>query len=188
MFRKFTFIALTSVLAIGIISASFTESQPKPTKKTEKKTKAKKPKEGNGDGKPATAVNTDKLTWYSMTDGYAKAKKEKKILVVDVYTDWCYWCKVMDKQTYENKNIVAKMKKYAVAVKFNPEVNANHTVNGQVMNSDQLATYLNKGGRIPGYPMTFVWKDLDNSSKIEPYSGYMDTTTFNIVLNKSIQE
>ena len=187
MFRKLTFITLALTLAIGISSASFTESQPKPTKKTAKKTKAKKSKDDDKTPAAATA-NTEKLTWYSMTDGFAKAKKEKKVLVVDVYTDWCYWCKVMDKQTYENKNIVTKMRKYAVAVKFNPEVNANHTVNGQVMNSDQLATYLNRGGRIPGYPMTFVWKDLDNSSKIEPYSGYMDTTTFNAVLNKSIQE
>lgn len=185
MFRKLIFITLSLTLAIGISSATFSDSQPKPTKKAAKKTKAKK--SNDDDSKPAVA-NTEKITWYSMTDGFAKAKKEKKVLVVDVYTDWCYWCKVMDKLTYENKSIVTKMRKYAVAVKFNPEVNANHTVNGQVMNSDQLGLYLNKGGRIPGYPMTFVWKDLSNSSKIEPYSGYMDTTTFNAVLNKSIQE
>ncbi|MFM6984017.1 MAG: thioredoxin family protein [Chitinophagaceae bacterium] len=185
MFRKLIFITLSLTLAIGISSATFSDSQPKPTKKAAKKTKAKKSKDD--DSKPAAAV-AEKITWYSMTDGFAKAKKENKILVVDVFTDWCYWCKVMDKLTYENKNIVTKMKKYAVAVKFNPEVNANHTVNGQVMSSDQLATYLNRGGRIPGYPMTFVWKDLSNSSKIEPYSGYLDTTTFNAVLNKTIQE
>ena len=90
MFRKLTFITLALTLAIGISSASFTESQPKPTKKAAKKTKAKKPKEDDKTPAAATA-NTEKLTWYSMTDGFAKAKKEKKVLVVDVYTDWCYW-------------------------------------------------------------------------------------------------
>lgn len=185
MLRKIIFISLAAALAIGISSASFTESQPKPAKKTVKKTKAKKP--SSGEATPA-AKSVEKLTWYNMTDGYAKALKEKKILVVDVYTDWCYWCKVMDKQTYENKQIVEKMKKYAVAVKFNPEVNGTHTVNGIKMNSDELASYLAKGGRIPGYPMTFLWKTLKDNSKIEPYSGYMDTTVFNAVLNKMIQE
>ncbi len=187
MLRKIVFISLALALVIGFSSASFTESQPKPKTTKTKKTKAKKSSEDENKGQ-TTATESQKLTWYTMTEGYAKAKKEKKILVVDVYTDWCYWCKVMDKMTYENKNIVTKMKKYAVAVKFNPEVNANHKIGEQTLSSDQLATYLAKGGRIPGYPMTFVWKDFSSNSTIEPYSGYLDTTQFNAVLNKHIQQ
>lgn len=187
MLRKIVFISLALTLIIGFSSASFTQSQPKPKTTKTKKTKAKKSTDEDKKGTPAAKVE-DKLTWYTMTEGYAKAKKEKKILVVDVYTDWCYWCKVMDKMTYENKNIVSKMKKYAVAVKFNPEVNGNHKVNDQTMTSDQLASYLAKGGRIPGYPMTFVWKDFSSNNSIEPYSGYLDTTQFNAVLNKHIQQ
>jgi len=179
MTRKILFISLALLLVIGISSADFS-SQPKPKKKTSKKTTEKKP-----EAKAETQHRG--IVWYNMTEGFAKAKKENKILVVDVYTDWCGWCKVMDKQTYENANVVQKMKKYFVGVKFNPEVNASYTVNDQVLNSDQLAKYLNKGGRIPGYPMTYVWKNLSDNSKIEPYSGYLDTTVFNTIMNKAIQ-
>lgn len=179
MARKILFISLALLLVIGVSSADF--SQPKPKKKTAKKSEAK----------PAAKAETPAhqgILWYNMTEGYEKAKKEKKILVVDVYTDWCGWCKVMDRETYENPSVVKKMKKYFVAVKFNPEINATYTVNGQTLNSDQLARYLNKGGRIPGYPMTYVWKALSDNTKIEPYSGYLDTTVFNGIMNKAIQE
>ena len=135
-----------------------------------------------------TSQNTEGIQWYSMTEGFSKASKENKVLIVDVYTDWCYWCKVMDLQTYGNKNVIKKMNKYCIGVKFNPEVEGNHTVNGETLSSDQLATYLNKGGRMPGYPMTFVWKTLSDQSQIAPYSGYLDTTIFNSVLNRYIQE
>jgi thioredoxin-related protein len=184
MLRKILFLSLISTLAIGISSYTYINSQPKPAKKSAKKS-SKSKKAASGE---TSTESANKITWYNMTEGYAKAKKEKKVLIVDVYTDWCYWCKVMDRQTYENKAIVNKMKEYAVAVKFNPEVNGNHTVNGQTLSSDQLGIYLNKGSRIPGYPNTFMWKDLTNSSKIESYSGYLDTTVFNIYLNKMIQQ
>lgn len=180
MLRKIMFLSLAGILAIGITSATLVNNQPKPAKKAAKKSSSKKTKS------PATESN--KITWYNLTDGYNKAKKEKKILVVDVYTDWCYWCKVMDKMTYENKSIIMKMNQYAVAVKFNPEINGNHTINGQTLTSDQAAVYLNKGSRIPGYPNTFMWKDLTNNNKIGSYSGYLDTTTFNYYLNSTIQQ
>ncbi len=179
MLRKILFLSVISTLAIGISSYTYINSQPKPVKKTAKKSSSKKKNK---------TENSNHVTWYNLTEGYAKAKSEKKVLIVDVYTDWCYWCKVMDKQTYENKAVVKKIQEYAVAVKFNPEVNGNHTINGQTMNSEQAAIYLNRGSRIPGYPNTFMWKDLSDNNKIESYSGYLDTTVFNMYLNKMIQK
>lgn len=159
-------------------------AQTKPAKSTQKKPVAKTTTKKDNSKNDEKATH---ITWYSMTDGYAKAVKENKILVIDVYTDWCGWCKVMDKKTYEDPTVVAKMNKYYVAVKFNPEVNATHVVNGESMTSDQLATYLAKGGRIPGYPSTFFWKNLNIQKDIAPYSGYIEAVPFNELLNKYIQ-
>ncbi|MGC6414302.1 MAG: DUF255 domain-containing protein, partial [Bacteroidia bacterium] len=53
--------------------------------------------------KPLQLVLSDDeegVTWYNFTDGYNKAVKEGKIILIDAYTDWCGWCKVMDKKTY----------------------------------------------------------------------------------------
>jgi thiol:disulfide interchange protein len=176
MKHHLTRISFAALLIIGFASVAFI-NQSSPKKKA-----VKKPSTANAQ----TAKN--KITWYSMTDGFAKAKKENKMIVVDVYTDWCYWCKVMDQQTYGNAAIIKKMNKNFVAVKFNPEVNAKHIVNGETMSSEQLVGYLNKGGKVPGYPMTYVWKNITDNSSISPYTGYLDTTTFNGVMNKYIQE
>ena len=50
-----------------------------------------------------------------------KAKKEKKIVMVDIYTDWCGWCKRLDRDTYSDQNVQAKLAKDFVSVKVNPE-------------------------------------------------------------------
>ena len=53
--------------------------------------------------------------------GLAKAKKDKKLVMVDLYTDWCGWCKKLDKDTYSNKDVADKLTKDFIAVKVNPE-------------------------------------------------------------------
>jgi len=176
MLRTTVFIAFSALVAFTMSSADFSQPKPKKKKTVAKKTEA-----------PAANKN-ESIVWYNMTEGYAKAKKEKKILVVDLYTDWCYWCKVMDQNTYVNQAIIKKMKSYCVAVKFNPEVEGTHTVNDQTLSSAQLMAYLNRGGRSSGYPTTYFWKKLADNSKISSYPGYRDTAQFNEILNKIIQE
>jgi len=53
-----------------------------------------------------------------------KAKKEQKLVMVDMYTDWCGWCKRLDKDAYSNKDVTAKLSKEFVSVKINPEKSA----------------------------------------------------------------
>ena len=53
--------------------------------------------------------------------GFVKAKREGKILLVDVYTDWCGYCKKMDRETYTDAKIIEKLNKDFVMVKLNPE-------------------------------------------------------------------
>ncbi|HEY1047176.1 MAG TPA: DUF255 domain-containing protein [Bacteroidia bacterium] len=191
MLRKITFLSLAAILAIGVSSYTLSSNGEKPkktSKSTAKKTAPKKAAETQDKEEAPGVLDSTKITWYSMTKGYAKAKKEKKFLVIDVYTDWCYWCKVMDKNTYENSEIIKRMNEYTVAVKFNPEVNGKHIINKDTMSSSQLATYLAKGGRIPGYPMTFIWKGIADNSTIKPYSGYIEPAPFYEILNKTIAE
>ncbi len=177
--------------------------QPKPSATKPKTTAAKpKPKTNAAKPKPKVAAKPKPkpktkpvaekkdtvIKWYTPSEGYAKALKEKKILVVDVYTDWCYWCKVMDKETYENKEIILKMNQYFVGVKFNPENEGNHTVNGQVLSSEALMQLLTNGGRNSGYPTTYFWKTLEDNSTISAYPGYRKVDEFNGILNNWINK
>src|SRR2546428_752443 len=62
------------------------------------------------------------LNWeHNYDDALQKAKKEKKLVMVDVYTDWCGWCKKLDKDVYSNADVKTKLAEKFVALKINPE-------------------------------------------------------------------
>lgn len=178
--KKLIYFSLITLAALVAGAATFVADQT-PAKPKPKTTKAK-PK-AKAKSKTAEVKKDSVIVWYSPTEGYAKAKKEKKILLVDVYTDWCYWCKVMDKQTYTNKDIIEKVNQYFVAVKFNPENNGNHNINGQMLSSNQLMQLLVNGGHNSGYPTTYFWKKLEDNTTISGYPGYREPAPFNEILN-----
>lgn len=51
----------------------------------------------------------------------AQAGKEKKLLMVDLYADWCGPCKMLDRLTFSNADVQAALSKDFVAVKLNIE-------------------------------------------------------------------
>src|ERR671921_2845222 len=69
-----------------------------------------------------SAKTREKLPWMKLQEAQAAAKKQNKPILIDLYTDWCGWCKVMDKQTYANKNVAAYINEKFYPVKLNAEM------------------------------------------------------------------
>jgi len=68
-----------------------------------------------------TAQKIDFDTSSSWEKLQSRAKKQNKYLFVDCYTEWCGWCKVMDKETFTDKNIAAYMNEHFIAAKIDME-------------------------------------------------------------------
>ena len=51
----------------------------------------------------------------------ARAAKEKKLLMVDLYADWCGPCRMLDKTTFRNTDVQAALSRDFIAVKVNIE-------------------------------------------------------------------
>ena len=66
-------------------------------------------------------TNRDKLDWMEMNELSAQLKTESKPVLIDLYTNWCYWCKVMDKKTYTNAKVIAYISDHFYPVKLNAE-------------------------------------------------------------------
>lgn len=95
--------------------------------------------------KPASTVTTvaaeGPIKWYSWGDALAANQKVKKKLFLDMYTDWCGWCKKMDASTFQDAKVAAVMNKYFYAVKFDAEQKTPITYNGQTFK------YVGEGSR-----------------------------------------
>src|SRR3990172_10089448 len=61
------------------------------------------------------------LEWTMFDQGLARAKAGRKKVIVDVYTDWCTWCKKMDSDTYADKSVRTALTANFVGVKLNAE-------------------------------------------------------------------
>lgn len=63
----------------------------------------------------------DKITWYSFEEVIQLSQENPKMILVDVYTDWCGWCKKMDKDTFTDKAVISYVNENFYAVKLNAE-------------------------------------------------------------------
>ncbi len=63
----------------------------------------------------------DKIKWHSIEEAVQLAGKAPRVLVIDVYTDWCGWCKRMDATTFSDPEVVEMMNKHFYPVKLNAE-------------------------------------------------------------------
>lgn len=66
-------------------------------------------------------VDNSKINWLDFETAIDKNKSNKKFIFIDVYTDWCGWCKKMDASTFLDKEVVNYMNTHFYAVKMNAE-------------------------------------------------------------------
>jgi thioredoxin-related protein len=61
------------------------------------------------------------VKWYSFAEAQELNKKQPKPFLVDIYTDWCGWCKQMMRTTYSDPNLATYINTWFYPVKFNAE-------------------------------------------------------------------
>jgi thioredoxin-related protein len=75
---------------------------------------------------------TGEVKWYTFEEAVKLNEKNPKKIFIDVYTDWCSWCKVMDQKTFTNTEIADYLNKHYYPVKFNAESKEPITFQGRV--------------------------------------------------------
>lgn len=63
----------------------------------------------------------DEIKWLTFEEAIAKNKENPKPIFIDLYTDWCGWCKKMDASTFQDEEVVAYMSDNFYTVKFDAE-------------------------------------------------------------------
>jgi len=120
-------------------------------------------------------IPPSEVQWYTIEQADSLLKIQKKPLFIDVYTEWCGWCKYMMKTTFANKGIASYMNQNFINVRFDAETFDTITF--------QNKTYTNPGiGSKPKHDLakfllngqfsfpTIVYMGRDN--KFYPIPGY----------------
>jgi uncharacterized protein YyaL (SSP411 family) len=124
------------------------------------------------------------LKWLDWNTGYPLAKKTNKIILVDAYTDWCGWCKKMDRDTYTDTKIIETLNKDFIIVKFNPEIaDVEYNLDGVKISGRELFAQLTQG-KSTGFPTTYFIQP--NKKQIQVAAGYLGPEDFLKVLDQIV--
>lgn len=67
------------------------------------------------------SAQNHKVNWMTWEQAIEANKTHKKKIFIDLYTDWCGWCKVMDRNVFSDSAVAAYMNEHFYCVKFNAE-------------------------------------------------------------------
>jgi thioredoxin-related protein len=120
----------------------------------------------------AALAGAQGIPWQSdLASATAEARRTGKIMMVDVYTDWCGWCKKLDTDTYADDGVIKGAARF-VALKLNPEKGAS------------ARQFAEKYG-VSGYPtILFVEADGTLANKVV---GYVEAESFAAEMKKTTE-
>ena len=132
-------------------------------------------------GLNAWAQPAEKVKWYTLDEALKLNAKAPRKIMIDVYTDWCGWCKVMDRETFGNPTIARYINAHFYPVKFNAESTdaisfAGRKFQNQGQGAHQFAAWL-LNGRMSYPSVAYLTGKLEliaavpgfyNPEKIEP--------------------
>ena len=74
------------------------------------------------------------VKWLTFEQAVERSKTEKRKIFIDVYTDWCGWCKKMDENTFTDAGVIALINTDFTIAKFNAETADVVMFNGKSYN------------------------------------------------------
>ena len=126
----------------------------------------------------------EKINWVNINDLDALYKENPKPILVDLYTGWCGWCKVMDKKTYSNKKVGEYLAQKFYPVKVDAEskqaitwLGKSYPFNSQYR-TNEFALYLTRGQL--SYPTTVIIPADGSGPQAIP--GFLEPKDFELIV------
>jgi thioredoxin-related protein len=137
----------------------------------------------------ASVIHSQEIKWMTMNEALAAQKEKPKKIFMDVYTTWCGPCKLLEKNTFSDKDVIDYVNKNYYAVKFNAEGTEEITYqdftytnpNYQAQRKGRNTTHFFADAlKLRGYPSLVFF--TDNGDLIQALPGYKTPQQLEIFL------
>lgn len=118
-----------------------------------------------------------KVAWVPLHKALENAKTDQKKILIDVYTEWCAYCRRMNTETYADATVMETINDYFYPVRLNAESKNFIDFDGQAVTEQELALAFG----VRGYPTTVIL-DFDGTA-VGKQPGFMEATDFNNLLS-----
>lgn len=125
----------------------------------------------------------EQIQWLKFEEAIAANAQNPKMLLVDVYTDWCGWCKKMDRETFTDPKVIAHINSNFYAVKMNAE-DTKRTFD--FMGKEYTEATMAAAMRVRSYPnFVIIESKLQNIAQLP---GYRQPEAFLAGLNELVEK
>ncbi len=132
---------------------------------------------------PSGFASSGGIKWRSYEDGLSAAKNDSKKLLVTFYADWCTYCKVMDRETFKDMEVVKYINDNFVPIRVNSDTERDTANTFKVRGlpdtwfiSEDQEVIGHRAGYIPAETMIQVLQYINtNSYKEMSFQNFVDS-------------
>lgn len=117
------------------------------------------------------------VEWVEIETAQESAMENGKWVLLDIYTEWCPYCRRMNNETYKDERVLKALEQYYYPVRIDAESNEVIVFNNEEVTMQELALAF----QVSSYPTTVIL-----TSEGEPFAaqpGFIDAPTFSDILS-----
>ena len=111
----------------------------------------------------ASPTQTKEIEWHSYDDGMARGKFEKKKVFLHFTAAWCYYCGVMEKETFKDPVVIASLNENFIPIRVDFDKETKTSAFYRVKGLPDTIFLAEDGqiiGRRPGYIPPDIFKRI----------------------------
>ncbi len=129
------------------------------------------------------ALSSDKINWHKYKEGMELGKNDRKKVFLYFYTDWCGYCKDMEKVTFKDRSVIDLLNSSFIPVRVNADKEkgaaSGYNISGLPSNwfvAENGESISNLPGYIPPGKLFFILKYIQTDSyKSMTFNSYLKT-------------